>query len=164
MFKDRMKLNMAKVLQVIYLVIFLTSAGLMVVMHIIPDPALAVFRIPKELREVCPSLALGWPKSLEVYHVFLLSFFAVIILNGIGLYRIHIPKWRSICKTSSFFGLVLIGLIFIFFELPFGLRNNCDSNHLQTAFIYSSFLFGFFIIDLLTFFVAQKEVKYPLRP
>ena len=146
-----------KSLLAIYGLVFIFAVGLMVAMHATPPPALAVFRIPQNLREACPSLAFGWPKSLEVYHVFLLSLFAVIILNAVSLYRLHIPKWRSICQSSSFLGLIIVFLIFLFFKLPFGLKSSCDSTGLQTALIYSSFLFGFFILDLLTLAVSRKK-------
>lgn len=151
---------MAKVLRALYIIVLIFTIALIIVMHTVPDPALAVFRIPKQLREVCPSLGFGWPKSLQVYHIFLLSFFTVTILNGASLFRLHIPKWRSICQVSSVLGLLLILSIFLIFKLPFGLKNNCDPNHLQTSLIYSSFLFAFFIVDFLTLVVVRKAKNY----
>lgn len=150
------KLGIIKILQFIYLGIFIVLLALITIMHTVPEPALAVFRIPKRLREACPSLGLGWPKSLEVYHVFLLSLFAIIILNGVCLYRLYIRKWRSICLISSVLGLLLIPSIFLIFKLPFGLKNSCDPNYLQTSLIYSSFLFVFFLVNFLTFVAVRK--------
>ena len=128
-------------------------------MHTVPAPALAVLRIPTNLREIGPSLGLTWPMSLEVYHVFLLLFFIVVILNGIGLYRLHIPKWQTICKLSSFLGLLLIWSIFIFFMLPLILESNFETKNLQTSLIYALLSFAFFIVDILTFAVAEEKGK-----
>jgi len=125
-------------------------------MHLIPAPALAVFRIPTNLREVGPSLGLSWPMSLHVYQIFLLLFLTILLLNGIGLRRLHIPKWRSICLGSSFLGLLLTWSIFLFFMLPFILKSNFDLRNLQTSLIYAFLALAFFIVDLLTFFIAQK--------
>ena len=153
------RLRIIKILQFIYLGIFIFSIALIIIMHTIPAPALAVFRIPTNLREVGPTLGLVWPTSLEVYHVFLLLFFTVLVLNGIGLYRLRIPKWRSICKISSFFGLLLAWSIFMFFMLPLMLENNLDTKNLKTSLIYLLLSFTFFIVDLLTFALAEEKRK-----
>lgn len=153
------RLGVIKILQFIYLGIFIFSIALIIVIHLVPAPALAVFRIPTNLREVGPALGLVWPTSLEVYHVFLLLFFTVLILNGIGLYRLHIPKWRSICKISSFFGLLLVWSIFMFFMLPLILESNLDAKNLKTSLIYSSFSFALLILNLLTFALVDKKRK-----
>lgn len=156
---NRYKLNMVKVLQGIYLAIFIFAITLTGLMHLIPAPALAMFRIPTNLREIGPHVGLVWPTSLEIYHIFLLLFFTVLTLNGIGLYRLHIAKWRTVCKISSFFGLFLMWSIFMFFMLPLILQNNLETNNLQTSLIYSLFAFGFFIVDLLTFAVVEEKGK-----
>jgi len=148
-----------KALRAIYVVIFVFSITMIVIMHTVPAPALAVFRIPTNLREVGPHLGLVWPTSLDVYHVFLLLFFMVLVLNGIGLYRLRIPKWRSVCKISSFFGLFLAWSIFMFFMLPLILNINLDTKNLQTSLIYSLFSFGIFVVDLLTFAVVEEKGK-----
>lgn len=153
------KLNIVRVLQGIYLTIFVLTITLITAMHLIPAPALAMFRIPTELREVGQTLGLVWPTSLEVYHVFLLLFFTVVVLNGIGLYRLHVAKWRSVCKVSSFLGLPLIWSIFMFFMLPLILQSNLETKNLQTSLIYSLFAFALFIVDLLTFAVVEEKGK-----
>ena len=155
--------NITKILQIIYLAIFVSSIAFITVMHITPSPTLAVFRIPTELREVGPSLGLSWPTSLNVYHIFLLLFFTVVLLNGIGLHRLRIQKWRSILTISSFLGLLLMWSVFLFFMLPLILDENFDSINLKTSFIYSLLAFAFFIVNLLTFVVAQKEGKETYR-
>lgn len=150
---------MIKTLQIIYVFIFVLSISLITAMHSMPQPALAVFRIPTNLREVGPQLGLAWPTSLEVYHVFLLLFFIVLLLNGTGLYRLYIPKWISICRISSFFGLFLAWSTFLFFLLPLILKINLDSKNLQTSIIYSLLSFGFFIVNLLTFATVEEKRK-----
>lgn len=150
---------MVKILQVLYIIVFIFSIVLIIATHTVPAPALAVFRIPTNLREVGPQLGLVWPTSLDVYHVFLVLFFTVLLLNGIGLYRLYIPKWISICRISSFFGLFLAWSIFIFFMLPLILNINLDTKNLQTSLIYSLLSFGFLIVNLLTFAVAKEKRK-----
>jgi len=126
-------------------------------MHTIPAPAFAVFRIPTQLREVGPVLGLTWPTSLEVYHAFLLLFFSVIILNGIGLYRLHINRWRSVCRISSFLGMFLIWSVFLFFIFSLTLNGSFNTRNLQTFLIYSLFAFVFLIVDLLTFAITYRH-------
>jgi hypothetical protein len=150
---------MNKILQTLYGFIFIFAIGLIVAMHVVPPPALALFRVPTNLREVGPSLGLSWPTSLEVYHIFLILFFTVIILNGIGLHHLSIPKWRSVCKISSFLGLFLMWSVIMFFLYPLLVTANINTVHLKTSLIYSIFAFVFFIVSLLTFAVAQKEGK-----
>ena len=145
-----------QILQTIYFAIFLFSVALITLMHIIPDPALAVFRIPKDIREIGPSLGLSWPMSLHVYQVFLILFLIILLLNGIGLWRLNVARWRSICSISSFLGLFLIWSIFLFFMLPFILHANLNPKNLETSLIYSMLAFVLFIVDLLTFAVVQK--------
>lgn len=128
-------------------------------MHVVPAPALALFRVPTNLREVGPFIGLSWPTSLDVYHIFLMLFFTVIILNGIGLYRLNIDKWRSVCKISSFLGLFLMWSVIMFFLFPLLVTADINALHLKTSLVYSLFAFVFFIVSLLTFTVAQKEGK-----
>lgn len=148
-----------KTLQVLYVFIFIFSIGLIYAMHVVPPPALALFRVPTNLREVGPSIGLSWPTSLEVYHVFLLLFFTIIILNGIGLHRLKIAKWSSICKISSFLGLFLMWSVIVFFIFPLFANANLNTIHLKTSFVYVFFAFTFFVINLFTYFVAEKDLQ-----
>lgn len=146
-----------KSLLAIYIFVFIFAIGLIVAMHTTPSPALAVFRIPQNLREVGPHIGLSWPTSLRIYHVFLLFFFTIVLLNGIGLSRIDNQKWRSICKISSFFGILLMWSVTLFFMLPLTLDGNFYAINLKTALVYSLIAFVLFIVNLLTFTVAQKN-------
>lgn len=148
-----------RILQALYVFIFIFSIGLIYAMHVVPPPALALFRVPTNLREVGPSIGLSWPTSLEVYHIFLILFFVVVILNGIGLHRLKVARWRSICKISSFLGLFLMWSVIMFFLYPLLVTANISVVHLKTSLIYSIFAFMFFNVSLLTFAVAQKEGK-----
>lgn len=153
----------AKILQGLYVFIFICAISIITATHTIPQPALAVFRMPGYLRGIGPSLGLSYPLSLHIYHVFLLLFFTVILLNGIGLRRLHVPKWRSICRVSSFLGLLLMWSVFLFFMLPLILNNNFDPINLRTSFIYSLLAFGVFIVNLSTFVAVYKEGKQAAR-
>ncbi|EKD96295.1 MAG: hypothetical protein ACD_24C00105G0003 [uncultured bacterium] len=145
-----------KGLLAIYISIFIIGTGLIVAMHATPSSALAVFRIPQNLREVGPELGMTWPTSLRVYHFFLVSFFILVLLNIVALSRLNEQKWRSICRISSFFGILLMWSTALFFVLPLTLDGNFQATNIQTALVYSMLAFGLFIVNLLTFTVAQK--------
>lgn len=146
-----------KSLLAIYAIVFIFAVGLIVAMHATPSPALAVFRIPQNLREVGPQLGMTWPTSLRVYHFFLVFFFTIVLLNGIGLLRINNQKWRSVCRISSFFGLLLTWSVSLFFILPLTLDGNFYATNLKTGLLYSIIAFMLFIVNLLTFTVAQRS-------
>ncbi len=154
----------AKILLGVYIFVFIFAIGLIVTMHIMPSPVLAVLRIPQNLREVGPMLGLSWPTSLRIYQVFLLFFFTVVLLNGVGLCKINNPRWQSICRISSFLGLLLMWSVFLFFMLPLTLDSNFQATNLKTSFVYSLIAFALFIVNLLTFVVVQKEGKEAFRP
>jgi len=150
---------LTKILQGVYIIIFVLSITMIGVMHTIPAPAFAVFRIPTQLREVGPVLGLTWSTTLEVYHAFLLLFFAVIILNGIGLYRLHIDRWRSVCRISSFLGIFLIWSVFLFFIFPLTLNGSFNTKNLQTFLVYSLLAFVFLVTDILTFATTYGQAR-----
>lgn len=137
--------------------VFIGAFGLIAAMHTTPSPALAVFRIPQNLQEVGPYLGMSWPMSLRIYHFFLLFFFTTVLINGIGLSKIPIPKWRSICKISSFFGMLLMWSATLFFLLSLSLEGNFHVTNLKTSLVYSIIAFTLFIVNLLTFTVTQKK-------
>lgn len=148
-----------KILLAIHVLVFIFSVELIVAMHTMPPPALAVFRIPQNLREVGPQIGMSWPTSLRIYHFFLLFFFTIILLNGIGLLKFDNQMWRSICKVSSFFGILLTWSVSLFFLLPLTLDGNFYVTNIKTALVYSLIAFVLFIVNLLTFTVAQR--KFP---
>lgn len=152
-----LRLKILLILELIYLGIFIFAIMLIAVMHTVPPPALAVFRIPTNLRESGEIIGLSWPTSLEIYHIFLLLFFILIILNGIGLHRLHIKKWRSICRISSFLGIFLIWSVFLFFIFPFILNGSFNVKNLQASLIYSLFAFVFLIVDIFTFAITYRR-------
>jgi len=149
----------AKILLAIYVFVFIFAAGLIITMHATPSPVLAVLRIPQNLREVGPQLGMSWPTSLRIYQFFLVFFFTVVLLNGIGLSKINNQRWRSICKISSFFGLLLMWSVSLFFILPLTLDGNFYVTNLKTSLVYSLIAFALFIVNLLTFTVVQEEGK-----
>jgi hypothetical protein len=146
-----------KSLLVIYISVFIFAVGLIVAMHATPSPALAVFRIPQNLREVGPQLGMTWPTSLHIYQFFLVFFFTTVLLNAVGLSKIKNEKWRSNCRISSFLGLLLMWSVTLFFLLPLTLDGSFQATNIQTSIVYSIIAFTLFIINLLTFTVVQKK-------
>src|SRR3989304_7729649 len=148
-----------KSLLAIYVFIFIIAVGLIIATHATPSPALAVFRIPRNLREVGPQIGFSWPTSLRVYHFFLVFFFTTVLLNGISLSKIANQKWHSICRISSFLGILLTWSVTLFFLLLLTLDGNFYATNLKNSLVFSLIAFALFIVNLLTFVVAQKEWK-----
>ena len=155
--KSRLNLYVT-ILQATYIglfIIFVLNAFTVDVLF--APPALAILRVPTNLREIGLLLNAPWTQSLRIYHIFLLIVFALGSLNLIGLSRLESRIWRSICKISSFFGLLIFWAGFIFFMLPF-LIQGADYNpvYLRTSLIYAAVTFILFVVDLSTFAVAEE--------
>lgn len=147
-----------KVLQGVY--IFLFIAALMnafTVDILVAPPALALLRVPSNLRAIGEVLNAPWTQSLRVYHIFLLVVAVLASLNLLGLSRLNNPIWRTTCKISSFFGFFIFWSIFIFFALPFILTGfKFDPTYLRISLIYASITFGLLLVDIATFAVAEE--------
>ncbi len=155
--KSRLHLYVT-ILQVVYVGLFIASLlNAFTVDVLFAPPALAILRIPTNLRQIGLLLNAPWTQSLQIYHIFLLIVFTLGSLNLIGLSRLESPTWRSICKISSFFGLLILWAGFIFFMLPF-LIQGVDYNpiYLRTSLIYAAVTFILFIVDLSTFAAAEE--------
>ena len=120
-------------------------------------PALAILRVPTNLREIGLLINAPWTQSLRIYHVFLLIACILGSLNLIGLSRLESAAWRSVCKISSFFGLLILWAGLLFFMLPF-LIQGVDYNpvYLKTSLIYAGVVFILILVDLATFAVAEE--------
>jgi len=120
-------------------------------------PALAILRVPSNLREIGQLINVPWTQSLRIYHIFLLIISVFASLNLIGLSRLESRIWRSICKISSFFGFLILWATLLFFFLPF-LIQGVDYNpvYLKTSLIYAGVIFILFIVDLATFAIAEE--------
>ena len=120
-------------------------------------PALAILRVPSNLREIGLLRNAPWTQSLRIYHIFLLIAFTLGSLNLIGLSRLESRIWRSICKISSFFGLLILWAGFIFFMLPFLIQGvDYSPVYLRTSLIYAAVTFILLVVDLSTFAVAEE--------
>ncbi len=155
--KSRLNLYITA-LQAVYIGLFIVSLlNAFTVDFLFSPPALAILRVPSNLREIGLLLNAPWTQSLRIYHIFLLIAFTLGSLNLIGLSRLESAAWRSICKISSFFGLLILWAGFIFFMLPF-LIQEADYNpvYLRTSLIYAAVTFILFVVDLATFAVAEE--------
>ena len=146
------------ILQAVYIglfIVFLLNAFTVDVLF--APPALAILRVPSNLREIGLLLNAPWTQSLRIYHIFLLIAFTLGSLNLIGLSRLESRIWRSICKISSFFGLLILWAGFIFFMLPFLIQGtDYNSVYLRTSLIYATVTFILFVVDLSTFAIAEE--------
>ena len=155
--KSRLNLYITA-LQAVYIGLFIVSLlNAFTVDFLFSPPALAILRVPSNLREIGLLLNAPWTQSLRIYHIFLLIAFTLGSLNLIGLSRLESAAWRSICKISSFFGLLILWAGCILFMLPF-LIQEADYNpvYLRTSLIYAAVTFILFVVDLATFAVAEE--------
>src|SRR3989344_2102277 len=146
------------ILQAVYVGLFIAFLlNAFTVDILFAPPALAILRVPSNLREIGLLLNAPWTQSLRIYHILLLTTFTLGSLNLIGLSRLESQIWRSICKISSFFGLLILWAVFMFFMLPF-LIQGADYNpvYLKTSLIYAAVTFVLFVVDLSTFAVAEE--------
>ncbi len=146
------------ILQAVYIglfIVFLLNAFTVDVLF--APPALAILRVPSNLREIGLLVNAPWTQSLRLYHIFLLVIFTFGSLNLIGLSRLESRVWKSICKISSFFGLLILWTGFMFFMLPFLIQGG-DHNpvYLKTSLIYAAVTFILFSVDLATFADAEE--------
>jgi len=155
--KDRLNLYVT-ILQAVYIGLFIAFLlNAFTVDVLFAPPALAILRVPTNLREIGLLLNAPWTQSLRIYHISLLILCILGSLNLIGLSRLESRIWRGICKISSFFGLLILWAGFIFFMLPFLIQGvNYNSVYLRTSLIYAAVTFMLFIVDLSTFAVAEE--------
>ena len=154
-----------KVLQGIYVLLFITAfLNAFTVDVLVAPPALALLRVPSNLRAIGEILSAPWAQNLRVYHIFLLIIAVLASLNLIGLSRLDNPIWRTTCKISSFFGLFIFWTIFIFFALPFILTGiKFDPIYLKTSLIYASITLGLLLVDIATFAVVEEFHQAKIR-
>ena len=147
-----------KILQGVYVflfIVFLMNA--FTVDILVAPPALALLRVPSNLRAIGEVLNAPWTQSLRVYHIFLLIVAMLASLNLLGLSRLENPIWRTTCKISSFFGFFILWSILIFFALPFILTGiKFDPTYLRISLVYASITFGLLLVDIATFAIAEE--------
>jgi len=150
-----------KILQGVYVVLFISGLiNAFTVDILVAPPALAILRVPSNLRAIGEILNAPWAQNLRVYHMFLMTVAILASLNLLGLSRIENQIWRSICKISSFFGFFVFWSIFMFFALPFILTGiKFDPIYLRISLIYASITFGLLLVDIATFALAVEYKK-----
>jgi len=117
-------------------------------------PALAILRVPTNIREIGEIINAPWTQSIRLYHVLLLITAVVGSLNLLGLSSLDSKLWRKALRLSSFLGILMLWSGFIFFLLPFLIVGRYSSVFIQTSMIYAIVTFIIFLVDLATFAVA----------
>ncbi len=148
----------ATLLQVVYIVIFfIFLLNVFAVDILFAPPHLALLRVPSNIRAIGFFLNAPWTQSLRIYHIFLLVITVLGSLNLIALSSLENSLWRIVCKISSFFGLLILWSIFMFFALPFILNGiSFDYIYLRISFIYAAVTFILLILDVATFLVVDR--------
>lgn len=148
------------ILQSIYLAIFVGFLiNAFTVDILIAPPALAILRVPSNIREIGEIINAPWTQNLRLYHVLLLIVTIVGSVNLLGLSSLHSKFWRSACRISSFFGILILWSGIIFFLLPFLIGGSYASVYLRTSLIYAGVSFIIFIVNIATFSVALQAIS-----
>ncbi|OGH23496.1 MAG: hypothetical protein A2629_00415 [Candidatus Levybacteria bacterium RIFCSPHIGHO2_01_FULL_41_15] len=145
----------ARALQAVYVflfIIFLLNAFTVDVLF--APPALAILRVPSNIRGIGEIINAPWMQSLRVYHVFLLIIAVLGSLNLIGLTRLESRIWKGVLRFSSFLGILILWSLILFFFLPFLIQGNYSPVYLKTSIIYLGITFIIFLVNLATFTVA----------
>lgn len=119
-------------------------------------PALAILRVPTNIRGIGEIINAPWTQSIRLYHVLLLMATVVGSLNLLGLSSLHSKLWRRALRASSFLGILMLWSGFMFFLLPFLITGNYNSVFIQTSMIYAAVTFIIFLVNLATFTVAVE--------
>ena len=119
-------------------------------------PALAILRVPTNIREIGEIINAPWTQNIRLYHVLLLITTVVGSLNLLGLSSLHSKLWRRALRVSSFLGILMLWSGFMFFLLPFLIAGHYSSVFIQTSMIYALVTFIILLVDLATFAVAVK--------
>lgn len=119
-------------------------------------PALAILRVPTNIREIGEVINAPWTQNLRLYHVLLLIATVVGSLNLLGLTSLHSKFWRTALRVSSFLGILMLWSGFMFFLLPFLIAGHYSSVFIQTSMIYALVTFVILLVDLATFAVAVE--------
>jgi|SRR3989344_3055848 len=146
------------ILQGIYLLLFLAFLiNAFTVDILFAPPALAILRVPSNIREIGDAINAPWTQSLRLYHIMLLIAVVVASINLLGLSSLHSKIWRTLLRISSFFGLLLLWSGLMFFMLPFLLEGNYSANYMQASLFYAGVVFVVLLVDLATFAVAIQK-------
>ena len=147
----------ALILQGIYITLFFAFLlNAFTVDVLFAPPALAILRVPTNIRGIGGIINAPFTQSLRLYHVLLLIVTVVGSLNLLGLSSLHSKFWRSACRISSFLGLLILWSGFMFFLLPFLISGNYAPVYLTTSIIYAAVTFVILVVDLATFAIAVK--------
>jgi len=148
-----------KILQWIYLLIFIFVVGMIIVLHNVPNEMLVTLRVPQFLREIDPFLGYTWPSSLLVYQATLLFSLFLILVDSLGLFFYNALFWRIFSDLSSFLGLFVAWTIILFFVFSLTFSNVLEDDNIQTAIIFLVLSLFLFILDLVTFAVDEQSLS-----
>lgn len=147
----------ALILQGVYVFLFFTFLlNAFTVDVLFAPPALAILRVPSNIRGIGEAIGAPWTQNLRLYHVLLLITATVGSLNLLGLSSLHSKLWRRALRVSSFLGILMLWSGFMFFLLPFLITGHYSSVFIQTSMIYATVAFIILLVDLATFAVAIK--------
>ena len=148
-----------KILQWVYLLIFLVDFGMIVLLHAFPKPFLDIIRMPTFIRAAEPYLKFPYDTSLLIYQITLLFFITSTLVDSFSLFLFSSKIMKKVSAISSFVGFVLIGIVFLYFLYSLGLVG-LESRLALTALIYLIISFILMMLDLYTFEIDEELLTH----
>ncbi len=129
--------RVANLVERAFIFTFLGTMVMVAAMHLLPAPALEVWRAPSDLRHIAPLWGLSWPLAFDVYHVFLALLFGTGALTVAGLRRFTKQGVSGVCRLSALLGFLTAGTVFLYFFLQLPSDRPFPDQAVDSAVIFS---------------------------
>lgn len=145
------------ILQVLHLLVIISAIGIISLLHINTKNFWDFLRLPQLISDINPFLGNAWPASLHVYQVILVFAIGVASINALGLVLYKSKIWRIASDVSSFIGFLIFWPVSLFLIFILATVEGLDSQNIQTIFVYYVYTQFIFVLDLITWFVDERN-------
>ena len=150
-----------KILQWVYLLVFVAIISTVTIIHNTDRPFLDVLRIPTFFRLAEPYVGISYISSMTVYHFTFAYFLLIILIDAIALFWYSSKFLKQLSLLSSFVGFFLIGFMVLYFLYSFAVIGFSSYTTGMSALIFMLASIAFFVLDLITFFVEEEGIYHP---
>jgi len=150
-----------KILQWIYLLVFVSIIAAITIIHNTQQSFLDVLRIPTFFRAAEPYVGISYISSMTAYHFTFAYFLLIILIDAVCLFWYSNKFLKQLSLVSSYFGFFLIGFIVLYFLYSFTVIGFSSPTAGTSAFVFLVLSFSFFLLDLITFFVEEEGIYHP---
>ena len=145
------------VLQIIHFATFVLAVTIIFLLHIFTQNFLDFLRMPAYVKAIDPWAASDWPGSVHFYHVVLLFFVTLTLINALGLFFYSSRLWRIISDISSFLGFFIIWPASLFFIYTLASSGPLSGEVIKSALFFFTVTFSLFVLDLVTWYVDEQS-------